>query len=192
MTANGAEKRFWVYFDTTNQYRDARRLRAGDGATARCFVQFSNNGQIYVYTDRAGNPTGYTTANYTLGRHLRDRLDRVPHRLRLHGTVPDLHAVQARERRPTAWTPLKAAGATGYAIPFRGANTITTTHGLLFRAYQNANLWLDDVRYSDSGITRRRHHAAHRAAPRSSPSTTPPTRAARSTCPGRPPPTTSA
>ena len=33
---------------------------------------------------------------------------------------------------------------------------------MLFRAYQNANMWIDDVRYSDSGILDPGHLASHR------------------------------
>ena len=94
------------------------------------------------------------------GRHLRDRLD-------------EFRIVYDFSPRPTrspsapapadAWTPLKAAGASGPAIPFRGANTITQSHGNLFRAYQNANMWLDDVRLRRRRHHRPRHHAAERA-----------------------------
>ena len=80
------------------------------------------------------------------GGHLHDRLDPVPHRLRLHEPRPT-RSPSARAATD-AWTQLKAAGATGYAIPLRGANTITATHGTLCRGYQNAQLWLDELSYS--------------------------------------------
>ena len=73
----------------------------------------------------------------------------------------------------------------------REATDRTTTANLLFRAYSNADLWVDDVAYADGGIV-----DADTTAP-TAPATlsavdTPPTPAARSTCPGPPPPTTSA
>ena len=77
----------------------------------------------------------------------------------------------------------------------REATDRTTTANLLFRGYTNADLWLDDVRFSDTGIvdvptpdTTRADRSGHAL----SASTAPLTPAARSTCPGRPPPTPSA
>ena len=151
MSTNGDEQRFWLYFDTTNQYRTLDDFGSATADRA-LFVQFSNNGQIYVRTDRPGNPNGYTTAAYTsVGAYTTGWTE-----FRIVYTFTDTGAqtytLSKRATPPNSWTPLKAAAATGYAIPFRGVNTISTTHGLLFRAYQNANLWLDDFRYDDGGI----------------------------------------
>ena len=59
--------------------------------------------------------------------------------------------------------------ATTYAIPMREATDRTTTANLLFRAYQNADLWLDDVRFSDSGIVEAEPTPHRPARPRRSP-----------------------
>ena len=149
MTANGAEIRFWVYFDTTNQYRIARRLPAVAAADRASSVQFANDGHIYVCTDRAGNPNGYTTGAYTpVGTYA---IGWTEFRI-VYDFASQTYTLSKRASATDPWTPLKAAGATGYAIPFRGANTITATHGTLFRAYQNANLWLDELALADGGI----------------------------------------
>ena len=63
MTPNGAEQRFWVYFDSTNQYRALDNLATG--ANRPFYLQFDNAAGINVWTDRPGNPNGYTTGNYT-------------------------------------------------------------------------------------------------------------------------------
>ena len=116
------------------------------------YVQFSNNGNIYVYTDRPDNPNGYTSGNYTqVGTYATGWTEmRVVHNF--SGTSAQTYQLSMRSSAAAPWTQLKGASATGYDIPFRGTNTITRTHGMLFRAYQNANMWIDDVRYSDSGI----------------------------------------
>ena len=127
MTANGTEIRFWLYLDTTNQSRLIEDTPpAWPPQTAPSSVQFDSDGNINVLHRPHRAATGYTTGRLHPGGHLHDRLDPVPHRLHLHRHGrPDLHAVQARS--PTdPWTQLKSAGATGYAIPMRGTNTITT------------------------------------------------------------------
>ena len=152
MTANGAEQRFWLYFDTTNQYRTLDDFAIRDRRPGTLHPVLQQRTDLRPYRPR-GQPERLRDGRLHLGGHLHHRLDRVPHRLHLHRhRRPDLHAVQARRAATDPWTPLKGAAATGYGIPFRGVNTISQSHGLLVRAYQNANLWLDDVRYSNAGI----------------------------------------
>ena len=95
----------------------------------------------------------------------------------------DTYTLSKRANAGDAWTQLKATAAPTYAIPMREATDRTTTANLLFRAYQNADLWLDDVRFADGGIVeaRRPTHAAHRSRHALGTSTRPLTRAARST-----------
>ncbi len=153
MTSNGAEERFWVYLDTTNQFRIFEDYPIGLPTADRAYyVQFANNGNIYIYTDRTGNPNGYTSAGYTqVGTYATGWTEmRVVHNF--SGTSAQTYQLSMRSSATAPWTQLKGASSTGYDIPFRGTNTITRTHGMLFRAYQNANMWIDDVRYSDSGI----------------------------------------
>ncbi len=73
----------------------------------------------------------------------------------------------------------------------REATDRTTTANLLFRGYTNADLWLDDVRFSDTGIVDEGD-----TTPPSAPATLtavdrPADQGARSTCRGPPLPTTS-
>ncbi|MDZ4170256.1 MAG: hypothetical protein U1E26_11480, partial [Coriobacteriia bacterium] len=63
------------------------------------------------------------------------------------------YTLSKRASEADAWTGLKASGAVGYDIPMRGVNTITSTHGTMWRSAQNTNLWLDELTYSATGIT---------------------------------------
>ena len=156
MTSDGAELRFWMYVDTTNEVRYLYDL----GATAQAFtIRLGADGKITT-TPSARRPATPPTPTPRSARTRSAGPSSASSRLH----VRHLHAVEARSATDP-WTPLKAAGATGFAIPIRGTNTITATHGTLFRAYANANLWLDDVRYADDRHLRpRRHHAADRPA----------------------------
>ena len=147
MTSNGAEQRFWVYFDSTNQFRAMDNWIAG-AADRPFYIQFANDGNIYVYTDRPGNPNGYTTAGHTRVGTYATGWTEVRVINTFSGTGPQSYTLSVRRNATDLWTPLKASGATGYNIPFRGTNNITKTGGLLFGAYQNANMWIDDLRYS--------------------------------------------
>ena len=64
----------------------------------------------------------------------------------------DTYTLYSRTNAASAWTPLKSAGASTYAIPMREATDRTTTANWLFRGYTNADLWLDDVRFSNTGF----------------------------------------
>ena len=98
MTTNGAEQRFWVYFDSTNQFRAMDNWITA-AADRPFYIQFANDGNIYVYTDRPGNPNGYTTAGHTRVGTLRDRLDRGPRHQHVLGRRPAvLHALGAAKR----------------------------------------------------------------------------------------------
>ena len=150
MTADGAEVRFWVYFDTTNQFRTVDDFALQPTADRASFIQFSNNGDDLRLHQPRGQPERLHHERLHLGGHLRDRLDRSSASSTTSRT--QTYTLSKRASATDPWTQLKAAARTGYAIPFRGANTITATHGMLFRAYQNANLWLDDVAFADGGI----------------------------------------
>jgi len=148
MSSNVAEQRFWLYFDTANQFRVLDDF-ASNTADRAFFVQFSNNGKINVYTNRAGNPGGYTTGGYTpVGTYT---VGWTQFRI-VYDFTTQTYTLSKRVSAADPWTELKRTSASSNAIPFRGTNTITQSHGLLFRAYQNVNLGLDDVAYSDSGI----------------------------------------
>ena len=66
MTSDGAEIRFWTYFDNTTTGRLVDDIDPEINNAARAFlVNFQNNGALSVYTSKAGNPGGYTTGAYT-------------------------------------------------------------------------------------------------------------------------------
>ncbi len=148
LTANGAEQRFWLYNDTTNQYRNIDCPTAvGDRPF---FIMLSNNGQIYVYTDRPGNPGGYVSAGHTSVGTYSTGWTELRIVYTFSGNGAQTYTLSKRSSASDPWTPLKAAGAANYDIPFRGTNTITKTAGTMFLAYQNTNMWVDDVSYSSS------------------------------------------
>jgi chitodextrinase len=145
MTADGSEMRFWAYFDTTNQTRDI--LDTPVLAADRAFtLQFDSLGNINVRTDRTVQ--GYVTGLYTpVGTYA---VGWTQFRL-VYDFATQTYTLSKRASTSDAWTQLKAAGAAGYAIPMRGVNTITSTHGTMWRGYEGANMWLDDLAYVDSG-----------------------------------------
>jgi len=154
MAANGAELRFWIYFDATNTARmlDDCAL-AGTPAADRAFMLYwGADGKLSAYTDRTGNPNGYTTATYTsLGTYATGWTE---YRIQLTytGTNAQTYTLSKRSNATDAWTSLKASAAATYQIPFRGANTITQTHGTVWRGNSSGSMWLDDLRFSNSGI----------------------------------------
>ncbi len=136
MSSDGAEIRFWTYFDTTTTGRIVDDIDPSINNAARAFlVNFQNNGALSVYTSKAGNPRLHHQRLHP-GGHLHHRLDPVPPRHGLH--EPDLHALEPRSSATDAWTPIKAPGATGYAIPMLSATTVTATHGTRWRSYYAA------------------------------------------------------
>ena len=147
MTTNGAEQRFWVYFDSTNQFRAMDNWITA-AADRPFYIQFANDGNIYVYTDRPGNPNGYTTAGHTRVGSYATGWTEVRVINTFSGASPQSYTLSVRRNPTDLWTPLKAAASSNYNIPFRGTNNITKTGGLLFGAYQNTNMWIDDLRYS--------------------------------------------
>ncbi len=64
----------------------------------------------------------------------------------------DTYTLFSRTTAGGTWTQLKSASAPTYAIPMREATDRTTTANLLFRAYGNADMWIDDVAFADGGI----------------------------------------
>ena len=147
MTSNGAEFRFWIYLDTTNQtHRSTSRAGTRRASSSSAL---DTTGQLQRL-HRSAPPTGYTRQRLHAGGHLRGRLDRVPHRLRLH--EPDLHALQARQRHRC----LDAAqGRRRHRLrhPVAERHRSRTTHGTLFRGYQQrAACGSTTCAYSDDGI----------------------------------------
>ena len=153
MTSDGAEVRFWAYFDTTNQQRVLDDYAPSDATTTHraLLVKFNSDGTISAYTHRTGNPTatprtptprwaptrpaGPSTASSTTSR------------------APDLHAVQARERHRRLDTAqvhrLPPATTSRSGRQHRHAHPRHCCSRLL----PARSLWLDDVRYSNTGIT---------------------------------------
>ena len=141
MTSNGSEYRFWLYADSVNE----NRYVSDTGLTFE--MRLNAAGQLVVYTKRTA--TGYTTNAYTpVGTYA---VGWTEYRVVLDFTT-DTYTLSKRDGSGDAWTQLKAATAPTFAIPMFEATDRTTTANLLFRAYQNADLWIDDVAYADGGI----------------------------------------
>ena len=142
MTSDGAEYRFWMYADTANENR-----------------YVSDTGSVFeLRTDTTGKRARLHQAHrhrlhrqrLHRRRHLRRRLDRVPHRARLHGR--HLHAVQAhrRDRRLDAAEVGHARRPT--PSPCARPPTAPPRPTCSSAATPTRDLWVDDVRYSDTGI----------------------------------------
>ena len=141
MASDGAEVRFWAYADTANQ----NRVFTDGGASE---VRLNTSGQVLVYTKRTA--AGYTANAYTVvGAYA---VGWCEYRL-VYDFSADTYTLSSRTVSGGAWTALKASGASTADIPMREATDRTATGSVLFRAYQNANWWLDDVAYSDTGIS---------------------------------------
>ncbi len=154
MTSNGAELRFWLYTDSTNQPRELEDFAPGVATADRAMrVYFGPDGKLYVMAGQAGNPNGYTTASWTpVGTYSTGWTEyRVVYTFT--GAGAQTYTLSKRANSTDPWTQLKAAAAAGYAIPFRSTNTITATHGTMWRGASGAQMWIDDLRYADSGIT---------------------------------------
>ena len=151
MSADGAEIRFWTYFDTTTNQRIVDDVDPSINNAARAFaVNFQNNGALSIYTSKAGNPNGYTTNAYTpVGTYTTGWTQ---YRLVMDFTN-QTYTLSSRANANDFWTPIKAAGATGYAIPMLSASPVTATHGTRWRSYYAASMWLDELTYSATGIT---------------------------------------
>ena len=151
MSSDGAEIRFWTYFDTTTTGRLVDDIDPSINNAARAFlVNFQNNGALSVYTSKAGNPGGYTTNAYTpVGTYTTGWTQ---YRLVMDFTT-QTYTLSSRLGATDAWTPIKAPGATGYAIPMLSASPVTATHGTRWRSYYAAQWWVDDIAYSPTGIT---------------------------------------
>jgi len=153
MSSNGAEIRFWLYADSTNENRV---IRDDPGATVPAIgvyqFQLDNAGRIAVLSYRPA-ANGYNSgSNTTVGAYTTGWTQ---YRIvsTFSGTNAQTYTLSMRASESDPWTQLKAAGATGYDIPMRGSSTITSTRGMLLRCYQNASMWIDEMQYSDSGIT---------------------------------------
>ncbi|MEI8083216.1 MAG: cytochrome c3 family protein, partial [Actinomycetes bacterium] len=154
MTSNGAEYRFWLYTDSTNQQRLVDDYALGVALEDRAFgLALAADGAVKVLVNRAGNPNGYSTGAYTPVGTYTTGWTQYRIVLTFTGTNAQTYTLSKRAGAADDWTQLKAAGATGYAIPFRGSNTILHTHGTLWRGNNSSQLWLDELEYSNDGIT---------------------------------------
>ena len=142
MTSDGAEYRFWMYADTATE----NRYVTDTGSVFE--LRTDTTGKLLVYTKRTA--TGYTANAYTaVGTYA---VGWAEYRIVLDFTA-DTYTLFKRAAATDAWTPLKSATAPTTAIPMREATDRTTTANWLFRGYTNADLWVDDVRFSDTGLT---------------------------------------
>jgi len=144
MSADGAEVRFWLYFENTTQMRFATGTDAGT-VVSTFWLRWNSDGTLGAYTNKVGI-TGYTTGAYTpVGTYATGWTQyRVVYDFSNQG-----YQLYQRANEGDAWTALKSAGAPDYTIPFRGTGTVTASDGSWFRAAQNVNMWIDDVAYSD-------------------------------------------
>ena len=138
MTSDGAEIRFWTYFDNTTNQAPRRRRRPDASTTPP--APSSSTSRTTVRCQRlhlqAGNPNGYTTDAYTpVGTYTTGWTQ---YRLVMNFTGPRPTRSRAALSATDAWTPIKAPGATGYAIPMLSASTVTATHGTRWRSYYAA------------------------------------------------------
>ena len=131
-------------------------------AADRAFqLQFATDGSDQRLHRPRRHPTGYTTGAYTpVGTYT---IGWTQYRIvyTFTGSGAQTYTLSKRASATDAWTQLKAAGATGYAIPLRGTNTITATHGTLLRglgsgASCGSTTWPTRRRHLDAP---RRHHA---------------------------------
>ena len=144
MSSDGAEIRFWTYFDNTTTRRivddvdpthQQRRPRL-PRRTSR------TTGRLSVYTSKAGNPNGYTTNAYTpVGTYTTGWTQ---YRLVMNFTN-QTYTLSSRASATDAWTPIKAPGATGLRIPMLSASPVSATHGTRWRSYYAAQWWVDDL-----------------------------------------------
>ncbi len=138
MTSNGAEYRFWMYADTANE----NRYVSDTGSVFE--LRTDTTGQVLVYTKRTA--TGYAANAYTaVGTYA---VGWTEYRVVLDFTSDTYTLSKRADRRRTLDAAEVRHGASTYAIPMREATDRTTTANLLFRGYTNADLWLDDVRFS--------------------------------------------
>ena len=163
MTANGAEIRFWLYLDTTTSSRLIEDYAAGVAAADRAFqLQFAADGAINVFTDRAGNPNGYTTAAYTPVGTYTTGWTAVPHRLRLRRRQTYTLSKRASSDRRLDAAQGRRRHRLRHPVPRRQHHHRHPRHALA-RPGQRAACGSTTLAFADSGITRRRHHAARRA-----------------------------
>ena len=150
MSGDGAEIRFWTYFDNTTTRRAVDDIDPSINNAARAFLaDFNVDGSLRVYTSQAGNPNGYTTNAYTpVGTYTAGWTQ---YRLVMNFTT-QTYTLSSRANAADPWTPLKAAGATGYAIPMLSASPVAATHGTRWRTMNAAQMWVDDLAYSNTGI----------------------------------------
>jgi hypothetical protein len=149
MTSDGAEIRFWLYADTTDQLRRFYDNVAAGATWGPYLVLLNSDGTIQVHVAKASPTAGYITGYTTVGTQ---SVGWTQYRI-VNDFTHQTYTLSTRANATDAWTPLKAAGAAGYEIPMRGSGTVTKTGGLALSSTSGANMWLDDVLYSASGIS---------------------------------------
>jgi hypothetical protein len=148
MSADGNEVRFWLYFDTTNQQR-AVTGTANSTTIGTFWLRFNVDGTLGAYTNRIG-VAGYPTATYaTVGTYTTGWTQ---YRI-VYDFTDQGYTLSQRVSEGDAWTQLKSAGASDYTIPFRGTDTVTASDGTWFRAPSSANMWVDDIQYTNPDHT---------------------------------------
>lgn len=143
LSADDSELRFWVNFDNTTGDRRIRETVADTVYELR----WNTVGAVQVYTQRTA--TGYTVNDFTqIGTYTTGWMQ---YQL-VFDFATQTYTVSRRASIGDAWTPLKASGAPDYNIPMRASATLTATTNALIRS-TNSNMWLDDLRYSNTPIT---------------------------------------
>jgi|GEM_PF-3756853 len=148
MTSDGAEVRFWAYFDSTSEYRHVSTMAPATAQQA-CALFFWPDGQVMAHTLRTGDPNGYQTGYTSLGAY---QTGWTEYRI-VYDFSNQTYTVSTRSDAADPWTQLKGVSTSSYDIPFRGTDTITQTYGTKFFGYKGSDLWIDEVRYSDAGIS---------------------------------------
>lgn len=148
MTADTAEIRWWVRFPTDTSI--VAFADQSDSSNQPFHLRFGNTaGVLHVYTDRTA--TGYTTSGYT---SIATGLTSGWYQFRVvFNFTGNTYQFYYRTYLYGAWIPCKAAGAPNYNIPMRGTNDITQNGGFSAQPYNSAQVWIDDFRYSNTGIS---------------------------------------
>lgn len=144
---DGAEVRFWHNAGQTNK-TFALVGHGNQGAAQTFFLQFNPDTTLQVYNEQAGF-TGYVQNGYTtLTTYATGWYE---YRLVFNFSAHSF-TLSRRTALGAAWTQIKAAGAPDYNIPMR-VGTITRHDALLATGVGSAVQYLDQLQYSDSGIS---------------------------------------
>ncbi|NTU72060.1 MAG: hypothetical protein HGB10_09620 [Coriobacteriia bacterium] len=149
MTEDGAEIRFWLYQDTTNQNRRFYDNITAGGTYGAYLVLLAADGTIQVNVAKTAPTAGYITGYNVVGTQTTGWTE---YRI-VHNFGSQTITLSTRKNAADAWTGLKSAGASGFDIPMRGSATVTKTGGVAFSAASSGSIWLDELRYAAAGIT---------------------------------------